>query len=166
MCGGDCGVPCDGGCGACGPCGGPVCWQHPFLAALFHPIQWTGCSRGGCGELYLGDFHSNPPDCCDPCDRCGQWTGGGPVMDYAAGPMMDYSTGPAMVSPPAAPAAPASGCPNCGKSHASVRTTNQGYTASQPARMVSQTGGTMAARPMQTNSYASQAAARPSTIVR
>ena len=32
---------------------------------------WCGC---GCGELYLGDWKSNPPH-CDPCDCCGNYTG-------------------------------------------------------------------------------------------
>ena len=24
-----------------------------------------------------GDFHGDPPDCCDPCDDCANWTGRG-----------------------------------------------------------------------------------------
>jgi hypothetical protein len=27
--------------------------------------------------MYYGDFHGDPPDLCDPCDRMGCWTGGG-----------------------------------------------------------------------------------------
>ena len=30
----------------------------------------------GCGEMYWGDWISDPPDCCDPCDNCGNFTGG------------------------------------------------------------------------------------------
>jgi hypothetical protein len=105
----------------------------------------------------MGDFHSNPPDCCDPCNRCGDWTGGGPMMDYAAGPVM---------AGPPIPSVPASGCSNCGKSHAAVGTTSQGYTSNQPPRMVSQTSGLMPTRPRQGNLFAPQAAAmRPTTTV-
>jgi hypothetical protein len=73
--------PCCGDCGEVGceccvpqcpdPCcecyGGPFAWLHKAL----NPESYCG----GCGELYWGDFHSYPPDCCDPCNRCGQWTG-------------------------------------------------------------------------------------------
>src|SRR5207248_598223 len=32
--------------------------------------------RRGCGEIYCDEWKSDPPDCCDPCDRCyGQFTG-------------------------------------------------------------------------------------------
>jgi len=41
-------------------------------------LSWTsGCHCGpslpGCGEVYLCSWKSDPPDYCDPCDRCGQW---------------------------------------------------------------------------------------------
>jgi hypothetical protein len=33
------------------------------------------CNKG-CGEIYIGEWISDPPDCCDPCDQCtGCWTG-------------------------------------------------------------------------------------------
>ena len=32
------------------------------------------CSSG-CGEVYWGEWTNHPPDCCDPCDNCGNWTG-------------------------------------------------------------------------------------------
>jgi hypothetical protein len=41
---------------------------------LFTPNSWCGPS---CGERYWGDFYSDPPDCWDPCDHCGNYTGGG-----------------------------------------------------------------------------------------
>jgi len=65
-----CGDPCCGPC--CGACIGPV---RPlrWLWRLFHPVCWDG----GCGDVYWGDFHGAPPDCCDPCDRLGNWSGGG-----------------------------------------------------------------------------------------
>jgi len=33
------------------------------------------CGKG-CGEIYWGEWISDPPDCCDPCDQCyGCYTG-------------------------------------------------------------------------------------------
>ncbi len=72
-CGDTCCDPC-GGCG-CDPCGGS-CWSGCGpLSWLFGGLSW-GCCGSGCGEFYWSDFYSEPPDCCDPCDRCGNWTGG------------------------------------------------------------------------------------------
>jgi hypothetical protein len=40
-----------------------------------------GCLRklltcgSGCGELYVDEWLNDPPDCCDPCDNCGNWIG-------------------------------------------------------------------------------------------
>jgi hypothetical protein len=31
--------------------------------------------RTGCGEIYWDEWLSDPPDCCDPCDDCGNWVG-------------------------------------------------------------------------------------------
>ncbi|MDX1945420.1 MAG: hypothetical protein SFU86_08425 [Pirellulaceae bacterium] len=60
----DCGP---GGCDSCacpGDCG--------ILPALRRGMS---CGRG-CGETYWGEWFSDPPDCCDPCDKChGEWTG-------------------------------------------------------------------------------------------
>ncbi len=36
--------------------------------------QLMGCSSG-CGEIYWDEWLSDPPDCCDPCDQCGNWIG-------------------------------------------------------------------------------------------
>jgi hypothetical protein len=87
-----------GGC-CCGPQAAGDC-----CICLPKPIVWCGeqneCSPGcescaaptecgilpnlrrcmtcgkGCGEVYWGEWISDPPDCCDPCDECyGQWTG-------------------------------------------------------------------------------------------
>ena len=75
-CGG-CASPC-GGCGllGCGLLGGRCCPSDDYQGAGSY---YCGC---GCGELYLGDWHSFPPKCCDPCDCHGNYTGchdeGGP----------------------------------------------------------------------------------------
>lgn len=92
-------TPCAGGCGeACGPVGGtdwgpacgvaeepcaepcagpcgPACYPRGPLSWLFALFAGDFCGDG-CGEIYWGDFYSEPPECCDPCDRCGNWTGG------------------------------------------------------------------------------------------
>lgn len=92
-----------GGCCCCNPCGGPGAECGCFC--LPKPIVWNGgCSEcappgqscadccgdcgllpwlrrsmtcgKGCGEIYLGEWISDPPDCCDPCDQCyGCYTG-------------------------------------------------------------------------------------------
>jgi hypothetical protein len=49
---------------------GPLTW----VFSLFARDSWYG---PGCGERYWGDFYSDPPDTCDPCDRSGHYTGGG-----------------------------------------------------------------------------------------
>lgn len=48
-----------------------------------------GCSGCGCSdcdgcssELYWSEWHNDPPRCCDPCDRCGNWIG--PSAGYQA----------------------------------------------------------------------------------
>jgi hypothetical protein len=100
---GPCGDECPGGCtcGCCGP--GPLY----YAARLFHPLRWFGCYNNGCGEMYWGDFHGDPPDCCDPCDRMGNFTGstsgvcGGGCRDCGCGggaPAENYGT-PAQASP-------------------------------------------------------------------
>lgn len=85
-CGWGCGLGCGSAgvdeCGtACDPCCEPSCDYccHPrgvlfWLRRILHPRFW-GCGCAGCGELYWSDFYNEPPDCCDPCDRCGNWTG-------------------------------------------------------------------------------------------
>ena len=55
------GVPCAKGCGGKGCSGG-----FGILSALYGHT-WHGC---GCGELYIHEWLSDPPDCCDPCDSC------------------------------------------------------------------------------------------------
>jgi len=38
------------------------------------PNCWCGPT---CGERYWGDFYSDAPDCRDPCDTYGNYSGGG-----------------------------------------------------------------------------------------
>ncbi len=53
---------------ACGPAGncGPVAFGS----------SCDGCGEcEGCGELYIDPWINHPADCCDPCDRCGNFNG-------------------------------------------------------------------------------------------
>jgi len=83
-----CSAGCCEGCGdsCCDPCCDSSCGVHSdgryalhrvggflrCIGRLFVPNRWCGIS---CGERYWGDFYGDPPDCCDPCDRCGNFTG-------------------------------------------------------------------------------------------
>lgn len=60
----DCGQTCADPCQQ--PCG-PLSW-------LFNVFRGDYCGDG-CGEIYWGDFHGDPPDCCEPCDRHANFTG-------------------------------------------------------------------------------------------
>jgi hypothetical protein len=65
---------CDPAYGSPYPCG-PLTWLFALFAGP--GCAEGGCFGGGCGEVYYGDWSSDPPDCCDPCDRLGNYTGGG-----------------------------------------------------------------------------------------
>jgi hypothetical protein len=56
--------------GGCGPSGYYHCGLLPTLRA--HLGATATCGRG-CGEVYWGEWVSDPPDCCDPCNSCGDW---------------------------------------------------------------------------------------------
>ncbi len=89
VCDDECGMPCRRPvlCPRCrqtldtcwDPCGdrcyGRVWHRGPLscLFALFVRPSWWGPS---CGERYWGDFYSDLPDCWDPCDCYGNYTGG------------------------------------------------------------------------------------------
>lgn len=64
---GDCGSCCESDCGGCGSCS--VCLDGGIIDWLF-----SSCHHGDCGPTYWGEF-SDKPDLCDPCNRCGDWTG-------------------------------------------------------------------------------------------
>ena len=116
-CDADCGVPCGrgrpcgrancGSCNSCDPCSDPCngrCWNRgpiTWVFALFMPRTWTG---GGCGERYWGDFYSDPPDCWDPCDNYGNYTGSGVSSGAGSG-----------------------GCRSCGRNHASAPDYTEAY---------------------------------------
>ena len=107
----DCGAPCDTPCArpcrrplcrSCGPCGDPGgdpgadpcgngcygrCWHRGPLSCVF-ALLMGGCWGGpSCGQRYWGDFYSDPPDCWDPCDGYGNYTGdtGGRLRNFGGG---------------------------------------------------------------------------------
>lgn len=79
---GCCITPCGGGCldgcgpGVCGPAGcGPVgCAPLDIGGAIHGKLADINC-KSGCGEVYWGEWHHNPPADCDPCDNHGNWIG-------------------------------------------------------------------------------------------
>lgn len=111
-CGTDCGPVCGPACGpACAPACGPAgCYHGPltWVFNLFRCGNWWGCM--GCGETYWGGYCDTPPDCCDPCDCQGNWTGGTCGGGVIGG---DYPMGAPVVGPAPMPG----NCPTCGQSH-------------------------------------------------
>ncbi len=78
---GDCGAAGDDlGCGpySDGHCG-PLTWVFSLLC------RETFCGSG-CGPKYYGEWYSDPPDCCDPCEFCGGGQPGCSACGRAAEP--------------------------------------------------------------------------------
>lgn len=81
----NCGNPClpalaydrvwKGDCNECGDCyGGARGYYHCGLLPMLRAhIGMHGTCGRGCGEVYWGEWVSDPPDCCDPCNSCGDW---------------------------------------------------------------------------------------------
>lgn len=69
---GDCSEPCGRPCGR-GACGDrTACGPLSFVFSIFKCNTWRGPV---CGERYWGDFYTDPPECHDPCDTCGNYVG-------------------------------------------------------------------------------------------
>jgi hypothetical protein len=88
---------CDDGCCGCEPSCGCSSGCEPSCGCASGGASGGGCCTGlfracrrmcsgfygglcggscGCsGETYWSEWHNDPPCCCDPCNRCGQWTG-------------------------------------------------------------------------------------------
>lgn len=87
-CESSCGCEASCGCGSCGDCCEPSCGCggcNPKKAGCCSGL-FSACGRmcsaicggSGCGcsgEMYWCEWHNDPPRCCDPCSRCGQWVG-------------------------------------------------------------------------------------------
>ncbi len=78
-----------------------------FVFALFSAGTYRGC-YAGCGERYWGDWYSDPPELCGPCDDQGNFLGGSTPWLGGTGPM---SMNEAEATRGAAPG----GCRNCGQ---------------------------------------------------
>lgn len=63
-----------GDCTKCGVCGGTDCPGYTPCGYLKYMLT---CGSGCSGDLYYNEWISDPPDCCDPCDNCGNWCEGG-----------------------------------------------------------------------------------------
>ncbi|MCC6126272.1 MAG: hypothetical protein IT426_15040 [Pirellulales bacterium] len=125
-----CGRPC--GRGACGD--RTACGPLTLIFSIFNCNTWRGPS---CGERYWGDFYSDPPDCCDPCDRGGNYAGRS-YYDSDWGSVRGYGSS-------------GGGCSNCNKNRAydsqpipqesrvvypSTRVSRQPTPAKQPSKAV------------------------------
>ena len=99
---------------------------------MFNVFRYDfGYCFGGCGETYWGDWYGDPPDCNDPCDTCGNWTGGGVPAGggYAIGGHVGAPT--------------AGGCSECGGHAGAVPSgvpSGAGQIVSQTDRVVPATG--------------------------
>ena len=69
------------GCDSCGSAGYQTCGEcQPGLC--HHPWLWAHAKNAltcgaGCGDVYGGEWMSDPPACGDPCDSCGESSCGG-----------------------------------------------------------------------------------------
>jgi hypothetical protein len=94
------------------------------------------CDCGGCScEMYWSEWHNDPPQCCDPCDRCGNWIGpGGYRAPYA------HAYAPAAHSYP-----PSSGVYAKNNAAGQPRTVRRPTPATAPTRVARQPKSTSAA---------------------
>lgn len=102
---------CSSGCGDCGDCGECSDGCGTGRCGLFG--SW------GCGDVYWGDYASDPPKCCEPCDNQGNWVGpsapvrrnfrgvpvnylppqGEPEAYYESGPVVTHQPQPTQARP-------------------------------------------------------------------
>ena len=69
----ECGSGCGKGGGKCGKTSSCI-----HVGGLRKKIASYFVCANGCGEMYVGEWISDPPDCCDPCDAYyGCFTGAG-----------------------------------------------------------------------------------------
>jgi hypothetical protein len=66
----------NGACNDCGPGPCESCADCPTDCGILPWLRRSKVCGKGCGEVYWGEWISDPPDCCDPCDPCyGCYTG-------------------------------------------------------------------------------------------
>lgn len=104
----------DGGCRPCGlfPCLFPWIRSERCKGG---GERYGECGQCGCGELYLGDWRSQPPR-CEPCNCCGGWVGPGePIPSYQMPPRAGSGYGYGQIVPGpngSAPTTPNDSMPN------------------------------------------------------
>jgi hypothetical protein len=91
------------------------------FALIMRGCGWgsTWCG-GNCGERYWGDFYNDPPDCCDPCDCHGNFTGGG--CSHCGGGYAGGYSGGSMGAPTGG------GCRSCNGGYAGNQGGYNGYS--------------------------------------
>lgn len=120
-----CGCGCEScGCESCG-CGCGRC-GFPLFPNLFPWLRCERCkgageryscgSQCGCGDLYLGDWRSQPPR-CEPCNCCGDWVGPGePRPCYQMPPRVGSNYNYGRVAPASYEGTPGEGMPEAAPS--------------------------------------------------
>src|SRR6478609_2719289 len=70
----DCGPgPCESCADRCGGCQTCGIFGH---GGLLPALRGNMICGKGCSDIYINEWISDPPDCCDPCDKCyGEFTG-------------------------------------------------------------------------------------------
>ena len=83
-CGSSCGASCGAACGAsCGPsCGcdscatcGPSLTCSQCCGGIKYWLNGRCYAGRSCGQKYWGEWVSDPPYCCDPCNQCANFVG-------------------------------------------------------------------------------------------
>ena len=128
---------------ACDACGDPGCDAYDCrrpgpLTSLFGFLRCGAFCGSGCGERYWGDWYGDPPDCCDPCDNCGNFTGG--ANGRSTGGCSSCGGEPEYAARSARP----STCSSCGQeiARSPAKPTRAAATAHSPSRaprIISQT---------------------------
>jgi hypothetical protein len=72
-------------CAGCEGCdSAPACgWDR----GLLNPLRSLLSCGSGCGEWYVDEWLSDPPDCCDPGDNWGNWVGPQPCCKGHGSPL-------------------------------------------------------------------------------
>lgn len=124
-CGPSCGADCGSSCGACAPCG-PSLTCSECCGGIKYWLNGRCYAGRSCGQRYWGEWVSDPPYCCDPCNQCADFVGPrccgpGPLMRLWSAIACNsccHSCGGAGCSACGGPAVGYSGgCSTCGGGH-------------------------------------------------
>jgi hypothetical protein len=74
-CGPTCGPSCGPSCGPDAPCCKPSLTCSPCGGGLKYWLNGRCYCGPSCCERYWGEWISDPPYCCDPCNQCGHFVG-------------------------------------------------------------------------------------------